>query len=432
MNNSNVFKRVVVTGMGVIAPNGNRLKDFKEALSAGKSGVRHITELGEKNFRCQVGGIPQLHVESVSSKYFSPGSFGKSSSAILYGCIAAEEAWLNAGLSITGKETHETHWDTGIILGTGIGGIDVVGNNVVPVVNSGNVKKLGSSIVEQIMISGPSAYVAGLLALGNQVTTNSSACSTGTEAIIDAFTRIQQGYALRMLAGGCEGYSPYSWGSFDAMRVLNREFNDEPQKASRPMSATATGFIPGAGAGILVLEELEFAKARGARIYAELLGGAINCGGQRNGGTITAPNAEGVQRCIKTALEQSKISPDEVDAISGHLTSTMADPLEIKNWAKVLQRKGENFPYVNSVKSMIGHCLGAAGGIETVAAILQLHEGFLHPSINCEDLHPEISDWVDKEKIPQTAKKIDLNIIAKASFGFGDVNSCLILKKWNN
>jgi 3-oxoacyl-(acyl-carrier-protein) synthase len=428
----NEFRRVVITGMGVIAPNGNTLIKFSESIQAGKSGIKHIEELKEKKFNCQIGGIPQLENETVSAKYFSPGTLGKYSSAILYGCIAAEEAWLDAGLFVPDRSSQQINWESGIILGTGVGGIDVVGNTVVPLVNSGNVKRLGSTAVEQVMISGTSAYVAGFLALGNQVSTNSSACSTGTEAIVEAFGRIHQGYAQRILAGGCEGYSPYSWAGFDSMRVLNRTSNDQPEKGSRPLSATAAGFVPGAGSGILVLEELEFAKARGARIYAEILGGAINCGGQRNGGSITAPNPDGVRRCIHAAITQSQILPGDIDAISGHLTSTMADPLEVKNWAEALNRNGNDFPYINSVKSMIGHCLGAAGGVETVAAVLQLHEGFLHPSINCEDLHPEIERIIAIEKIPQKVKKMDLNIIAKASFGFGDVNSCLILKKWRN
>lgn len=429
---ANGVRRVVVTGLGVVAPNGSNLKEFKEALYAGKSGIKHIEELQQKNFSSQVGGIPSI-AESYYTKYFNIGHLGKPSSAILYGCMAAEEAWLDAGLSINPHDSKQVNWESGVIMGTGIGGADVVGNSIVPQVNAGSVKRLGSMAIEQIMVSGASAYIGGLLSLGNKVTTNSSACSTGTEAIIDAFNHIVRGDADRMLAGGCEAYSPYIWGGFDSMRVINRSSNDEPEKASRPMSASAAGFVPGAGAGVLVLEEMQFAIARGARIYAELLGGSSNCGGQKNGGSMTAPNAEAVQRCIRQALSRSKVLPDEVDAISGHLTSTMADPIEVKNWTEALNRKGKDFPFINSTKSMIGHCLGAAGAIETAAAVLEIHEGFLHPSINCEDRHPDIAALVDPDKIPQTTKKnVNLNIIAKASFGFGDVNSCLILKKWNN
>ena len=271
--------------------------------------------------------------------------------------------------------------------------------------------------------------MAGLLALGNQVTSNSSACSTGTEAIFDSVMRIRTGLAKRMLAGGSEGSSPYVWSGFDSMRVLSRKFNDQPEAASRPMSASASGFIPGSGAGVLMLEDLESARQRGARIYAEVLGGAVNCGGHRGGGTMTAPNPEGVQRCIRSAISDAGITSQQIDAISGHLTATFSDPGEVKSWFLALEREIDDFPYINAAKSMIGHCLGATGAIESIAVVLQLYKGFLHPSINCEDVHQEIADFT--EKIPRTLMEYpDLKVIIKAGFGFGDVNSCLVFKKW--
>jgi 3-oxoacyl-(acyl-carrier-protein) synthase len=243
--------------------------------------------------------------------------------------------------------------------------------------------------------------------------------------------RIRNGLAKRVLAGGSEGQSPFIWAGFEAMRVICKKFNDHPEAASRPMSATACGFVPGSGAGILVLEDLESALERGARIYAEVLGGAVNCGGHRMGGSITAPNPEGVKRCIKAAISDARIVPTDIDAINGHLTATFADPYEVKNWSAALERGPANFPYINSTKSMVGHCLGAAGAIESVAVVLQLYKGFLHPSVNCEDIHPDIAEFGDK--VPQKCMDYpELNMIAKAGFGFGDVNSCLIFKRWNN
>ena len=195
------------------------------------------------------------------------------------------------------------------------------------------------------------------------------------------------------------------------------------------MSATAGGFVPGSGGAMLVLEELETALARGARIYAEIIGGYVNCGGQRMGGSMTAPNPEGVKRCIRGAVGDAGINPAEVDAINGHLTATYADPYEVRNWAEALDRNTENLPYIQSTKSLIGHCLGAAGAIECAAAVLQIYKGFLHPSINCEDVHPDIEKYA--QKIPQKCLEFpELKIIAKAGFGFGDVNSCIIFKKW--
>jgi len=286
--------------------------------------------------------------------------------------------------------------------------------------------------VVQTMASGVSAYLGGIIGLGNQVSTNSSACSTGTEAILMAYERIKLGKATRMLAGSSSDHGPYLWGGFDAMRVMNYRQNETPEQASRPMSAMAAGFVPGSGAGALVLETLESANERGAKIYAEIIGGAINAGGQRGEGTMTAPNSEAVQRCIKGAIHDAAIHANDIDAINGHLTATVKDSVEVKNWAEALDRKGKNFPYIHSLKSMIGHCIGAAGSIECVASVIELDQGFLFPSINCEDVHPDITSTIDEEKIVRTLKTPEqLNIIAKASFGFGDVNSCIILKKFN-
>ena len=232
------------------------------------------------------------------------------------------------------------------------------------------------------------------------------------------------------MAGGSEGSSHYIWAGFDAMRVLNRTSNEAPERASRPMSASAAGFIPAAGAGLLMLESLESALDRGARIYAEVLGGHVNCGGQRAGGSMTAPNPAGVARCVQGALSEAAISPGEIDLINGHLTATMADVLEVTNWSRALERGPENFPMVNATKSLIGHGLGAAGGLELIASTLQLTGGFVHGSLNCEDLHPGLESFASS--IVQETIDAQINVVAKASFGFGDVNGCVILRRWEN
>jgi 3-oxoacyl-(acyl-carrier-protein) synthase len=214
------------------------------------------------------------------------------------------------------------------------------------------------------------------------------------------------------------------------MKVCTFKHNESPEKGSRPMSATASGFVPGSGAGALLLEDLESALGRGAKIYGEVLGGNINSGGQRGEGTMTAPNSNAVQKCIRDALTNANIHADEIDAINGHLTATSKDSLEIENWTIALHRSGKGFPYINSLKSMVGHCLSAAGGIECVATVLQLHHNFVFPNINCEDLHSDIESLISRSKIPQKMMNERLNIIAKASFGFGDVNGCVIFKKY--
>jgi 3-oxoacyl-(acyl-carrier-protein) synthase len=235
--------------------------------------------------------------------------------------------------------------------------------------------------------------------------------------------------AERMLCGGSEGASHYSWAGFDAMRVLSRRFNDQPERASRPMSASAGGFVPAAGAGILHLESLDSATQRGARIYAELVGTALNCGGHRGGGSMTAPNPLGVRRCIRAALADAGLEPHQIDAISGHLTATGADPNEVAAWADALDRTPDRLPPITSTKSMIGHALGAAGAIESVASIQMLLGSHVHPSINCEDVHPGIEAY--SGSIPHVLRPMpELTTIVKASFGFGDVNACVVFRKW--
>ncbi|MFO8146688.1 MAG: beta-ketoacyl synthase N-terminal-like domain-containing protein, partial [Gillisia sp.] len=247
--------------------------------------------------------------------------------------------------------------------------------------------------------------------------------------LLMGFERIQAGKAKRMLVGSCSDHGPYVWGGFDAMRILPGNYNENPKEAPGPMSALAAGFIPGSGAGALLLEEYSSAKARGAKIYAEVLGGEVNSGGQRGGGSMTAANSQAVQRCIKGALKNSGISADEIDAINGHLTGTTRDPVEIENWMLALNRKKENFPYINSLKGMTGHCLSASGSIECVGSVLQLYKNFIFGNVNCEKLHPEISNRIASEKVPLKTIEIPLNIIAKASFGFGDVNGLVIFRK---
>ena len=422
-------KRVVITGLGVAAPNGVGLPDFEAAIKAGKSGIQYFESLKAMKFSCCIGGIPEVSDE-LKLKYLSPLQLRNfSSSGILYACMAGIDAWHDAGLSFAEAEPH---WDSGCIFGTGLSGVEKL-REATYKVDDGRVKRLGSNTVAQIMSSGVSAYLSGIIGLGNQVTTNSSACATGTEAILLAFERIQAGKAKRMIAGSSSEHGPYIWGGFDAMRVMTYKHDETPTQGSRPMSATASGFVPGSGGGALILETLESAMERNAPIYAEILGGAVNSGGQRGGGTMTAPNSISVQRCIKAAIENAGIHAKDIDLINGHLTATVKDPVEIQNWATALGRKGKDFPYIHTLKSMIGHCLSGAGSIESVAAILGLKNGFIFPNTNCEDIHPEITKIIDANKIPQQLIETDtVEIVAKASFGFGDVNACLIFKKMNN
>ncbi len=424
-------QRVVITGLGVVAPNAIGLSDFRQALWEAKSGIRHIPLLETLNFGCQVGGTPPLAEHHLAS--YLPGVVLRSlkSTGVKYAVVAGLDAWKDAGLSLPEENSSDPDWHSGCLFGSGMTGAEPLRFGI-ELVDAGKVKRIGGRLIEQGMASGPSAYLGGLLGLGNQVSSNAAACATGTEAIINGAQRIRFGLAERMLVGSCDSEGPYVWGGFDAMRVLNRKHNDSPEQASRPMSESAGGFIPGAGAGALVLESLASAEARGARIYAEVLGGAVNSGGQRGTGSMTAPNSAGIQYCIRAAMADAQIQPVQLDAISGHLTATMGDPLEIANWSEALGRKGVDFPYLHAPKSLIGHCLSAAGSIESVATVLQLAEDFFHRSANCEDLHPEITALIDPEKIPQSRlDRPGFEIVAKSGFGFGDVNAVAIFRKWS-
>ncbi|OXA74082.1 beta-ketoacyl-ACP synthase [Flavobacterium aquidurense] len=422
-------KRVVITGLGVAAPNGVGIPAFTHSLKNGISGIRHDAQLQQLQFSCQIAGQPQIS-EELKLAYFTELELrGFNSTGILYGVIAGIEAWKNAGLPIEINENPD--WDSGTIFGSGTSGIDKFRESIYKI-DELQVRRLGSTVVAQTMNSGISAYLGGKLGLGNQVTTNSSACATGTEAIMMAYDRIESGQAKRILAGSTGDSGPYIWAGFDALRVCSSNYNDNPEQGSRPMSASAAGFVPGSGAGALVIEDLESALDRGATIYAEIIGGNVNSGGQRGSGSMTAPNSTAVQRCITNALHNAGISAHDIDAINGHLTATTKDSLEIENWTKALNRKGHDFPFINSLKSMTGHCLSAAGSIESVAAVLQLHEGFLFGNLNCEDLNPEVTALIDASKVPSKTINTNLNIIAKASFGFGDVNACIIFKKFQN
>ena len=422
-------RRVVITGLGVVAPNGTNVSEFNKAIKNGTSGIHQIEELKQLKFSCQIAGKPAYKKDYLNNYFNSVQLKGLNASGLEYGVIAGLDAWKDAGLAVADK-TEDPLWDVGVIFGTGVLGVDKF-REAIYKVDEGKVRRLGSTSVIQTMASGISAFLGGMIGCGNVTTTNSSACSTGTEAILMAYDRIISGKAEIILAGSTSDSGPYVWGGFDAMRILPYKYNQNPTEASRPMSATASGFVPGSGAGALVVESLENALKRGARIYAEILGGHVNSGGQRKGGSMTAPNSLAVKECIKQGVINAGIITNDIDVINGHLTATTKDTTEIQNWSEALGRKGKDFPYINSLKSMVGHCLAASGSIESVATVLQLKEGFVFGNINCDDLHPEIEAIVDRERVPTKTLSKPLNIAVKASFGFGDVNACVIFKKYS-
>lgn len=414
--------------MGVVASNGIGKEAFMQALKEGKSGIKHWGELADLNIKCQIGGVPD--VDSINLYDFFPKLFvdKMTNKGILYGCLAGMEAWKDAGL----EPNEEVDYSAGMIMGAADLSFDSWINRDFPAyaVDRGESRRLGSRSISECMNSGAAAYLNNLLGLGNRVQSNSSACITGSEAVLQGYEYLQTGQVDRMLCGSTDGDGRYIWGGFDAMRVLCSDSNDNPTFGSRPMSASSSGFVPSGGSGALVLETLESAQKRGAKIYAEILGGHTNSGGQRGSGTMTAPNSEAVVRCIKMAVESSNIHPNEIDLISGHLTSTKGDPIEIQNWVNALGRKGKDFPMVNAPKSMIGHSIAGAGSIELVACALQIENNFIHPSLNTEEIHPKILSEIFGGCIPQYCHEREVNTVVKSNFGFGDLNCVIVLRKF--
>jgi 3-oxoacyl-(acyl-carrier-protein) synthase len=416
--------RVVITGLGVVSPNAIGKENFLKALKDGKSGIKVHQELANLNFSCQVAGTPLVNQQHIDM-YFTPLEQRElKATGLIYGGMAGQEAWLDAGLTIN----EEPDQDAGIVFGTGILGVDKL-KEAFDKIDDKNVRRLGSQSVIQTMASGVTAFLNQKIGFGNRVITNSSACATGTEALILGFEHIQSGKAKTMLVGSCSDSGPYIWGGFDALRILPYQYNDNPEEASRPFAENAVGFVPSSGAGTMVIEEYEQAKKRGAQIYAEILGGEINSGGQRQGGSMTAPNSKAVIRCIQQAVNNAGINPANIDAINAHLTATKMDATEIENWTKAIGRNGKGFPFINSLKGLIGHGLAACGSIELVASVLQLYEGFLFKNLNAEPVNSRIQALISEDKIPIETLDYQPKTLAKASFGFGDVNACVVLKK---
>jgi 3-oxoacyl-(acyl-carrier-protein) synthase len=410
----------------VVAGNGVGVPEFLSSLRLGASGVRFDPRLQELNFSCQLLGTPNVSEEATLA-VLTAEQLKSTNSAMRFAAIAAAECWRDAGFPWSRGESEPVDWATGVCFGTGVSGMDTIAEKVVPLTLAGRVRRLGSSAAEQTMCSNVSALVGGMFGAGGHVSTNSSACATGTEAVINGFRMISHGYADRVLAGAAEGHSLFTAACFDSLRVTARGWNHAPDRASRPLSAGAAGFVPAFGAGALLLENYDRAVSRGARIYAEIRAGTFTCGGQRGGGTMTSSNPEGVRRCVSTAVRESRLYAENIDYVNGHLTATGNDIREIHNLRCALQLDGDRFPWINATKSLIGHALGASGAIECVATLLQMEHGFLHPSVNCEDLHPDISGIANR--IPQKCVAQAIRTALKTSFGFGDVNACIVFSK---
>lgn len=416
---------VVVTGLGVVAPGACGVEAFSALLREGRSVPNVDPELQARNFGCHVSARALITPEAVQANFSELEQRRITSVGLRSAVIAGMEAFRDSGLSPAEEDPH-SRWS--VVFGAGVPGIDVL-PLAIEQVEAGQVKRLGSGLIEMQMPSSAAAVLAARLGAGGPATCVAAACATGTEAALVGVDRIRRGLCDVVLVGSSESEGPHLWGAFDTLRVLTRASNRSPNGASRPLSASAAGFVPASGAGALLLESREHAQKRGARIYGEFAGGFVNCGARRNGGSMTAPNPVAMRVCIQAALRDAGVLAKDVDLVSGHLTATGGDPAEISAWCDALRRDGADFPWVNAPKSIFGHALSASGAIELVACMLQLHHGFLHASLNCEDVHPTVRSHIDASRVVQAVQEAPLRAIAKSSFGFGDVNACAVLRR---
>jgi len=410
-------RRVVVTGLGIVSPLGLGIKENWDALSHGRSGIDKITHFDASEMASQMGG--EVRGFDVT-KYISRKESRRLDLYTHYGIAAAQMAVDDAGLEITPENAERT----GVMIGSGIGGLQSVALGEDTVRKKGPRRLTPYFVLQAICntLSGSVSIRFGIKGPNSCVVT---ACSTGVHSIGDAFRHIQYGTADTMLAGGADAVvCELGVASFSAMKALSTR-NDEPQKASRPFDKDRDGFVIAEGSGVVVLEELEQAKKRGAKIYVEVIGYGLN--GDAFHLTAPSPEGEGAARCMNLTLKDAGISPEDVDHINTHGTSTdqgdVAETMAIKT---VFREHAPNIA-INSTKSMTGHLLGAAGGVESIFAILAMQHQLVPPTINLDNPDPRC----DLDYTPHQAKETKVDVALTNSFGFGGTNGGLLFRRFN-
>ena len=422
------LRRVVVTGMGVVSPLGRGVKHNWESILAGKSGIRQIQGIDLKDIPVTIAGQvpfgenePEFNPDTV----IAPKDQKKNDKFILFGMAAAQDALEDAGWNVE-TATEEEKYRAGVMMGAGIGGLQGIYDSAISF-NEFGMKKISPFFIPSVLINLISGNVSIKFGLKGPNHACVTACSTGTHAIGDAANMIARGDADLMVAGGAESaVNVLGLSGFARMKAITAEFNDTPEKASRPWDKGRSGFVMGEGSGALVLEELEHAKKRGAKIYCELVGYGLSCDAYDM--VAPSPDGEGAARAMQNALNDAQIQPTDVDYINTHGTSThVGDIAEIKGIEKVFGDYATNGLAISSTKSMHGHLLGAAAGVEAVASILAMQENIIPPTINLDNVDEEIPAGMNL--VPHKAQEAELNVIMSNSFGFGGHNACLIFKK---
>lgn len=418
------MRRVVVTGLGAVTPLGGNASLSWEKIISGKSGIQKIHRFPVDDIACHVAGLVPHITEGGDfnpDDYMSAAERGRADTFILYGMAATAQALDDAGWHPT--DTHEQE-RTGVMIGSGIGGLPKIADTAQVLHNQGP-RRINPFFVPSMLVNLASGHVQIRYKFKGPNHATVTACSAGTHAIGDAARLIMFGDADVMVAGGAEAaVCRIGLAGFAACRALSTQYNETPEKASRPWDKGRDGFVMGEGSGILVLEEYEHAKKRGAKIYAEVIGYGLS--GDAHHITAPAEDGDGAYRAMKAALHNAKLNPEDVDYINAHGTSTpLGDVIEARAVKRLFGDYAKQVA-MSSTKSSTGHLLGAAGGIEAVFSVLSLTDNICPPTLNLDDVEEECADI---NLVPHKAQEKSLNVVMSNSFGFGGTNASVIFRK---
>jgi 3-oxoacyl-[acyl-carrier-protein] synthase II len=420
------MRRVVVTGMGIVSPLGCGLEETWRRLVAGESGASKVDRFDVSDIACQIACMVPYGDGSNGTynpdQWMEPKEQRKVDKFIVYGMCAATQALQHAGWK---PATHEDQCATGVLIGSGIGGVEGIAETAIVLKERGP-RRVSPFFIPGRIINLASGYVSiehGLKGPNSSVVT---ACSTGSHAIGDAGRMIALGDADVMVAGGTESpVNRISLAGFAAVRALSTGFNDRPPQASRPYDRDRDGFVMGEGAGVVVLEEHEHAKARGANIYAELIGYGLS--GDAHHITAPTPDGDGAFRCMQAAMKRAGIQPSDIDYINAHGTSTpLGDEIEVGAVQRLVGNAASKIS-MSSTKSSIGHLLGAAGAVEAIFSIMAMRDNVAPPTLNLDN--PSVETPIDL--VPHKARQRDIDMVLSNSFGFGGTNASLIFRRYD-
>lgn len=409
------MRRVVVTGVGVMSALGTGLEKNWDALTRGESGIDRITRFDASELPTQIAGEVK---DFVAEDFIDKKEIKKMDLFIQYAIAAATMAMEDSGLVVNDDNAERV----GVLVGAGLGGLPTI-EKYHTALNEGGYKKISPFFIPMLIINLAPGHISMKFGAKGPNVSSVSACATGTHSIGDAFRMIQRGDADAMIAGGCEStITPLGIAGFNVMKALSTR-NEDPATASRPFEKGRDGFVMAEGAGIVILEDYDSAKKRGAKIYAEVSGYGLTSDAYHL--TAPAPGGEGAVRCMKMALKTAGLNPEDVDYINAHGTSTPFNDLYETMAIKTTFGQHAGKLMVSSTKSMTGHTLGAAGGIEAVYSLLAMERGVVPPTINYQEPDPEC----DLDYVPNQAREARVNVALSNSFGFGGTNATLLFRK---